>query len=180
MYTTIIRLSTIKKFHALLLIALGTIIGLASDTGAAPPGAVSEGLRQKARQTLSTALEKEEGWSKVHAAESLLSLDYPQGVAQTFERELALKGDEPKYRIGIWRVLARASPTDQQREQWINKIRAAFLDAAGQIACMRQKHWPSWDTKCADPRLKHSSLPRERDKARWRSTCDGYLPTADK
>jgi hypothetical protein len=73
----------------------------------------------------------EERWIKVHAAEALLSAGYPQGVASTFERELASKGAEPQYRIGIWRVLAQASRSNAQRDSWIRKIAAAFLDPDG-------------------------------------------------
>src|SRR5436190_22221225 len=97
------------------LIALGAIFPMSAGTTKAndtsPPAAVSDSLRQKELQVLRTALEREERWSKVHAAEFLLSLDYPQGVAQIFERELASRGDEPEYRIGIWRVLAQAART---------------------------------------------------------------------
>jgi SSS family solute:Na+ symporter len=100
--------------------------------GAARPSAdVNESLRQEALQVLRTAMDTEERWIKVHAAEALLSLGYPEGVTQTFERERAEKGAEPQYRIGIWRVLARAARTDQQREPWITQILAAFRDTRG-------------------------------------------------
>ena len=125
-----------KKARAFLLtmlnMTLGLSLGLAAAHGASTPGAVSADLRQRSLKTLTAALEKQNGWTKVHAAEALLSLDYPHGVAQTFGRELALNGNEPKYRIGIWRILAQASRNDQQREQWLDKIRAALLDPTGQ------------------------------------------------
>ena len=109
---------------ALGLIVLGAI-------GAPQPAAVDDRLREKALLVLRAALEHEERWIKVHAAEALLSLDDPQGVARTFEIELATKGGEPQYRIGIWSVLAQATRGDQPREHWINRILAAFLDTLG-------------------------------------------------
>ena len=92
---------------------------------------MNERLRQKALHVLRTAMEAEERWIKVHAAEALLSLGYPRGAARTFETELASKGGEPQYRIGIWRVLAQAARNDQLREPWIRRILAAFLDTHG-------------------------------------------------
>ncbi len=125
----------VKGILSFLLIAFGTIFpavaGPTEGRAGTQPVAVNESLRQKGLVVLRTGLEKEERWVKVHAAESLLSLDYPQGVAQIFERELAAKGSDPEYRIGIWRVLAQAARSNQEREQWISKIRAAFLDANG-------------------------------------------------
>jgi SSS family solute:Na+ symporter len=50
-------------------------------------------------------------------------------VRRTFERELAANGNEPEYRIGIWRVLAQAAPGD--RDARVRRIADAFLDAAG-------------------------------------------------
>ena len=106
----------------LLSIALGATIG---------PGAVDTQLRTQAVQVLRSTLETEQRWIKVHAAEALLSSGQPDGVARAFESELIAHGSEPEYRIGIWRVLAQAAPTDQQRQPWIAKIVAAFLDPGG-------------------------------------------------
>ena len=80
---------------------------------------------------LRTSLEHEQRWIKVHAAEALLSSSQPDGVAQAFEGELAAHDAEPEYRVGIWRVLAQAADGDRQREPWIRKIVAAFLDTDG-------------------------------------------------
>jgi SSS family solute:Na+ symporter len=119
---------------ALEFVVLNAIVALAQgahvDASAGPQG-LDERLRQRAARVLRTALDTDARWIKVHAAEALLSLDRPQGVMQAFERELALKGAEPEYRIGIWRVLARAAPSDGERERWTRKIAAAFLDANG-------------------------------------------------
>lgn len=105
---------------------------LAVALGAATaPSAVDEHLRAQAVQALRTSLEQESRWIKVHAAEALLSAGQPDGVVRAFEIEFASHGTEPEYRIGIWRVLAQAAPTDRQREPWITKIVAAFLNTGG-------------------------------------------------
>jgi SSS family solute:Na+ symporter len=119
----------------LLLVVLSAAVVLRAGTAngsSAPPSAdVNESLRQRALSVLRTAMEAEDRWIKVHAAEALLSLGYPRGVARTFEKELASKGGEPQYRIGIWRVLAQAAPSDRQREPWMTKILAAVRDPRG-------------------------------------------------
>jgi SSS family solute:Na+ symporter len=89
---------------------------------------VTPELRQRAVTVLRETLDCEARWIKVHAAEFLLALDYPEGVGETFDQELASAGDEPEYRIGIWRVLARAAARERDRDAWIGKIRDVFVD----------------------------------------------------
>jgi hypothetical protein len=110
------------KAILLLSIALGSVIG---------PGAVNAPLRAQAVQVLRASLENEQRWIKVHAAEALVDAGQPDEVARAFEREFEARGAEPEYRVGIWRVLAQAASTAQQRQPWITKIVAAFLDAGG-------------------------------------------------
>jgi hypothetical protein len=99
--------------------------------GAPPSAEQQKTLRQKALHVLRTAMDTEARWVKVHAAEALLSVGDAEAVARTFERELASKGGEPEYRIGIWRVLAQGARIRQQRDPWTGKILAAFLDTRG-------------------------------------------------
>ncbi len=94
---------------------------------AEPSASLTPELRARAVEILQSALRDEERWIKVHAAEALLADGYPEGVRETFEAELASKGQEPEYRIGIWRVLARATGD----EQWVSSIVKAFLDTQG-------------------------------------------------
>jgi len=89
---------------------------------------VSEEVRGRAVEALRGTLREEQRWVKVHAAEFLLALDYPDDVKEVFEEELARSGDEPEYRIGIWRVLARAAARPEDRESWTAKIRDVFFD----------------------------------------------------
>ena len=99
--------------------------------GARPSAEQHETLRQKALLVLRTAMDREARWVKVHAAEALLPVADADAVARTFERELASKGGEPEYRIGIWRVLAQNARIHQQHDAWTEKILAAFLDTRG-------------------------------------------------
>ncbi|MDO9591640.1 MAG: hypothetical protein Q7I98_00415, partial [Erysipelotrichaceae bacterium] len=92
---------------------------------------VTPKLRERAVKTLKDALVTEQRWVKVHAAEFLLALDYPGGVNEIYAKELEMLGNEPQYRIGIWRVMAQASQDQSQRAQWQMKIRDVFLDIAG-------------------------------------------------
>ncbi|MFC1597893.1 Na+:solute symporter, partial [Planctomycetota bacterium] len=91
--------------------------------------AVTEEVRGRAVEALRRTLGEEERWVKVHAAEFLLALDYPDEVKEAFGEELARSGDKPEYRIGIWRVLARAAARPEDRDSWTAKIRDVFLDA---------------------------------------------------
>ncbi|QDS98208.1 sodium:solute symporter family transporter [Adhaeretor mobilis] len=91
---------------------------------------LSDELRERAVGQLRIGLEGESGWAKVHAAEALLTLGYPQGVREAFEEELEINKVEPGYRIGIWRVLAQTS-SQEERPSWVGKIREAFLDLEG-------------------------------------------------
>ena len=111
-------------------LASALALGAAVEASDAPEG-VSVELRERAIATLRGVMAAQERWVKVHAAEFLLALGYPEGVREAFETELAAHSEEPEYRIGIWRVLARASYRPEQREEWIVKIRDAFLDAEG-------------------------------------------------
>ena len=77
---------------------------------------------------LRRALQADHRRAKVRAAEYLLALDYPQDVVEVFTKELADHRGEPGYRIGIWRVLARAANSQKQRDPWLAQIRDVFLD----------------------------------------------------
>jgi SSS family solute:Na+ symporter len=56
----------------------------------------------------------------------LIGLGREDEVRAAFEEEVEAYGDEPEYRIGVWRVLAQAAP--DAGEQWTGRIRAALLD----------------------------------------------------
>ena len=71
---------------------------------------------------------EEDAFVNVHAAEYLLSLDRPQAVKEeVFLPEEKKYHDVPKKRIGMWRVLARAS-YNEERKEWIDNIWAVYRD----------------------------------------------------
>ena len=92
---------------------------------------VSDSLREEALRELRTNLATQSRWEKVHAAEYLLWLGYPQEVQRTFEEERKKFESISPYRIGIWRVLAQAAPTPEEKSVWTGKILQAFLDRHG-------------------------------------------------
>lgn len=96
--------------------------GQAGAVAADQSSRLSDSERLTAVQILRHGLERENRWVKVHAAEYLLKLSYPQGVREEFEKELQVSGNELEYRIGIWRVLALASTTSEERDEFVNKI----------------------------------------------------------
>jgi hypothetical protein len=112
-------------------ILLETVSDLPSGFGAPASAAAPDDPASKALGVLHQALEKEQEWIKVHAAEALLSVHHPEGVLAAFQREQTLHGEEPKYRIGIWRVLAQAVTSEREHDRWVDQILTAFLDTAG-------------------------------------------------
>lgn len=113
---------------AFALVALGPAAAHAAESRVSP---VDAELREQAVAALRNALDTQERWVKVHAAEYLLRLDYPQGVREAFLEEFTGHENEPQYRVGIWRVLARAAFDPQTRDEWTGRIRGAFDDPAG-------------------------------------------------
>ena len=95
---------------------------------AASPASIEERQLTRARDELRRALREEPKFIKVHAAEALLDLDLGQDVRRVFEDEQRLHADEPAYRVGIWRVLARAAKTPAERQAYVDKILAVYAD----------------------------------------------------
>ncbi|WP_040414370.1 sodium:solute symporter family transporter [Cyclobacterium qasimii] len=95
-------------------------------------GEVSTKLREHAIEQLQSVLYSDLKWEKIHAAEYLLALDYQIGVDSVFKKEELKFGNEPYYRIGIWRVLAQSGGNDDFKKVWIDKIRAVYQDSLSQ------------------------------------------------
>jgi SSS family solute:Na+ symporter len=117
----------------LLLFVLAGMIAFISRTsaGEAPSEDELADLREASVQILNSALREETEWVKVHAAELLVFNKYPDEARRTFEAELE-KDPPTEYRIGVWRVLAKAAGNDKRiRRKYLKKIIAAFEDPAG-------------------------------------------------
>jgi SSS family solute:Na+ symporter len=82
------------------------------------------------RQRLIHLLEREArsntGWVRIHAADALLDHGQCQTAADLLRAEAGTAG--PPYRIGVWRVLARASGTAEERLDFRERIRRALLN----------------------------------------------------
>src|SRR5690606_18342548 len=95
-------------------------------------GTVSETLRQEAIDGLWWVMGSDFKWEKIHAAEYLLKLDYRSGIDSLFRLEEKKSGNEPYYRIGIWRVLAALYANEDQGEHWVDKIKKVYQDSLSQ------------------------------------------------
>jgi hypothetical protein len=91
----------------------------------------TETLSEKALNELNHTLQTQTEFVKVHAAEYLIWLGHPQEVRTVFLRENELHGDQPKYRIGIWRVLEQTETDGEKKKIWSEKIFQAFGDLNG-------------------------------------------------
>lgn len=98
---------------------------------AASAQSVSDALQNQCLQELRTVLKTEQEWIKVHAAEYLLWLGEPAGVQEVYLNELRQFETKTPYRIGIWRVLAQAATTPEEKKKWTDQIAAAFKDPNG-------------------------------------------------
>jgi len=88
-------------------------------------------MKPQAQADLKELLHTQAGWVKVHVAEFLIwenrDVDEVRTVFLQEEREF---GKQPRYRIGIWRVLAQAAKTPEERKRWTDRIRAVYDDPA--------------------------------------------------
>lgn len=66
------------------------------------------------------------GWVRIHAADALIDHHHAEAVAPSFAREADAAA--PPYRIGVWRVLARAAATAERRQAFTERIRRTMLD----------------------------------------------------
>src|SRR4051812_27913634 len=91
----------------------------------------TDALEEKSWRELSETLRTQHEFIKVHAAEYLLWLGRSEEVRKEFLAENEKHGDQPKYRIGIWRVLAQTETEPEKKKIWYDKIYKAFGDLNG-------------------------------------------------
>jgi solute:Na+ symporter, SSS family len=94
---------------------------------AASPPAITADDRAKALATLREALAEQPAFAKVHAAEALQALGYYTDVSPVFDEQLKVHGNEPHYRTGILRVLARTESRRDAREVNIARLRDIYF-----------------------------------------------------
>lgn len=148
-----------RVLFLLLIIPIGVATAAAhGEEPDVPREIFSSTQRDEAVAILREALEREPQWVKVHAAEFLLRLSYPQQVSGEFETERALHEEEPRYRIGIWRVLARASGNPDERESWIERIRQVAKDLAAPDRVHAFESLSKLGDKLDDPALRAAAV----------------------
>lgn len=113
--------------------AVASVVPLSCGAGSAigPSKQETEALHNRCADILREVLQKGQRFVKIHAGEALVMTDYSEGVAEAFQQELVSHANDPEYRVTIWRVLARCPGTEAERQQWVEKIREAFLDTNG-------------------------------------------------
>ena len=123
---------------AVVFLLLGVSLCAAAPLSAEAPDdpakqeSLNETQRDAAIKLLRETMVSEDAFVNVHAAEYLLSLDRPQGVKEDiFLPEEERYHDVPGKRIGMWRVLARAT-YNEERDGWIDKIWAVYRDESAE------------------------------------------------
>lgn len=88
-------------------------------------------MKPHALADLKELLHTQAEWVKVHVAEFLIWENRDvDDVRTVFLQEERKFGEQPRYRIGIWRVLAQAAKTPEERKRWTDRIRAVYDDPA--------------------------------------------------
>jgi len=103
------------------LAASGLLLAIGCATPVAPGSRREQLVRLLEQEMLANG-----GWVRVHAAEALLDHGYGRAVAESFLPEADTAA--LPYRIGVWRVLARAAWTEGDRRGFSSRIRSIMID----------------------------------------------------
>jgi SSS family solute:Na+ symporter len=90
-----------------------------------PRAALPPAERARLMRVLTDALSRRD-FVGVHAAEALIAVGLPEPALKAFEPQVDTT--EPKYRIGVWRVLARAETDPARRVPIVERVRAVLFD----------------------------------------------------
>jgi hypothetical protein len=69
----------------------------------------------------------EQSWIRIHAAEALMAAGEMEEIRTYFLNALP-DTESSVFRIGVYRVLATASHTPEERSKWIGKVERVYLD----------------------------------------------------
>jgi HEAT repeat protein len=89
-------------------------------------GQLPEAVQIQCLSTLTDALNDPSLVNQVHAAEPLIALQHAEAVLKVFRAKR--ETNEPKERVLVWRVLARAEGDSAARKAYVDHIRGALLD----------------------------------------------------
>ncbi len=123
----VLRLQTDRSLVKSLLIKACAMLLLTGLAVADQPSMLSREQRSQLTQVLHHGLDHRGSFISVHAAEALIALHQPELVIETFQSQADTAA--ARYRIGVWRVLARAQPAKERRNEYVRRIRNVLLDA---------------------------------------------------
>lgn len=128
---------------------------------------------------LRTLLHSEKEWIKVHVSEFLLwERRCVEEVKLEFLEEARKFADVPKYRIGIWRVLAQAAKNERERAQWVGNIVKAYHDPVGEdrlhaVETLAKLRYPIDPDPVQLDRLAHGSVDAFSIFSLWNAAYAG-------
>jgi SSS family solute:Na+ symporter len=114
-------------FHQLTaLLCQLALAGLICATGCVTPRTKAS-KRQQLIHQLEQEMQANTSWVRIHAAEALIAHGVAEPVAASFAPEV--NHVAPPYRMGVWRVMARAAQKPAERRKFIGQIHRVLLDA---------------------------------------------------
>jgi HEAT repeat protein len=90
---------------------------------------LTESDRRALLDEIRSAMKTETGWTRIRAGEALIGQGHGEETLSVF-RPLVETAPSQE-RIGVWRVLAQAEPTEEARRKMVERIWQAFLDPKG-------------------------------------------------
>jgi SSS family solute:Na+ symporter len=90
-----------------------------------------ESEREKFVAALQREMATQQDFVKVHAGEALLEHGYRDEVRQAFQGDV--DSAAMPYAIGVWRVMARAATAADQRDVYLDRIRAVAFQDGGEF-----------------------------------------------
>ncbi|PQO42305.1 hypothetical protein [Blastopirellula marina] len=102
------------------------MLGLLFSTSASLAADGAKTTKQTCEQLLVESLSAQGEWTSVHAAEYLIHLNQPEQTVASFRPQADTA--QPPFRIGVWRVLAQAEPSQETRTAYVERIRSVLLN----------------------------------------------------
>jgi SSS family solute:Na+ symporter len=102
-----------------------TLAGVICATGCVTPHTIAS-KRQQLIHQLEQEMQANTSWVRIHAAEALIAHGVTEPVAASFAPEVNRVASP--YRMGVWRVMARAAQKPAERRQFIEQIHRVLLD----------------------------------------------------
>jgi hypothetical protein len=109
------------------LVAAVALPGAEGGSPASTPAPAPDALAVHARSVLHQIMESERSFVRIHAAEALMAAGETDAIRAYFISELPAT-ESSAFRIGVWRVLATAAHSTDERNAWIAKIERVYGD----------------------------------------------------